>query len=519
MESSPKPSHSNKQRKTITASPTTTIYRLPQRTIAVTHPNLYSALKKWQNVNMPQSQVQQSPKASIQSKTSNSDQYTLHIIDSPSSTMAQKRNELWGSSLLQLPTTIGMTDLNPPSKELQDQRLKAVNDRAEAVRLVREDEKQHGAQREKIKRLTAELETEQQALTFMETKTGSALAKAASTTIIDGLDQEIAKQKLRPSIMKIKLWRHRQHGKTFVNGMNALFNFRKWNTNDDQDTKVAAGSQDNTRNLGTQTAAILYVYWDISNWFSEDELCTLLGYAFRNHNVKQAVHRMVERDMLISQNDSAGTEKYYLSKVSLEFVGRSPEDIPDIEKTNPTYTVSIEIRKKEGLTLINSRKQLETSPLATSTTPQTGAAAVAEAETKANRTLDFNPKKTPSLASAVTDAEAAAAAALSPPSKRKPERALKSSFKKRTETMTAYASTASTAASDTLNDPFTATPSDSLESDEEPPAKTIDLSQSSSSDYSDSEDTDSEDTPEETFQRIIPAGRKGGTNFDNVRDI
>ncbi len=76
-----------------------------------------------------------------------------------------------------------------------------------------------------------------------------------------------------------------------------------------------------------------------------------------------------------------------------------------------------------------------------------------------------------------------------------------------------------TTAGETLNDPLTATPSDSLEADEEPPAKTLDLSQSSSSDYSDSEDTDSEDTPEETFQRIIPAGRKGGTNFDNVRDI
>jgi hypothetical protein len=188
------------------------------------------------------------------------------------------------------------------------------------------------------------------------------LTKATSTTIIDELDQEIAKQKLRPSITKIKLWQHRQHGKTFVNGMNALFNFRKWNTNDDQETKVAAGSQDNSRNLGTQTAAILYVYYDISNWFSEDELCTLLGYAFRNHNVRQAVLRMVERDMLICKQDTTGTEKYYLSKLPLEIAGRSPEDNPDIEKTNPTYAESIEIRKKEGLTLINSRKQQKASP-------------------------------------------------------------------------------------------------------------------------------------------------------------
>jgi hypothetical protein len=330
---------------------------------------------------------------------------------------------------------------------------------------------------------------------------------------------EIAKQKLRPSIMKIKPWRHRQHGKTFVNGMNALFNFRKWNTNDDLDTKVAAGSQDNTRNLGKQTAAILYVYYNILNWFSEDELCTLLGYAFRNHNVKQAVHRMVKRDMLISQNDSAGIEEYYLSKVSLEFSGRSPEDNPDIEKTNPTYAETSEIRKKEGLTLINSRKQLKPSlSQAAATTPQTGAASVAEAETKANRTLDFNPKKSPILASAVTDAEATAAAALSPPSKRKPERALKSNFKKRAKTTASTATTSSTAASDTLNDKFPATPSNSLESDEEPPTKTIDLSQSSPSDSSDSEDTDSEDTTEE-FEQIIPEARKKGTDFNNARAV
>jgi hypothetical protein len=199
MESYPKPSHSNKQGKTITASPISPIHRLPQRTIAVTHPNLYSALKKWQKVNMPQSHSQQSTKASIQSKTSNSVPSTLHIIETPTSTMTQKRNELWGSSLLQLPTTIGMTDLNPPSQELRDQRSKAVNDRAEAVRLVRVEEKNNDTQREKIKRLTAELEEEQKALTLMEAETGSALAKATSTTIIDELDQEIAKQVSRKS--------------------------------------------------------------------------------------------------------------------------------------------------------------------------------------------------------------------------------------------------------------------------------------------------------------------------------
>jgi hypothetical protein len=492
MESYPKPSHSNKQGKTITASPISPIHRLPQRTIAVTHPNLYSALKKWQKVNMPQSHSQQSTKASIQSKTSNSVPSTLHIIETPTSTMTQKRNELWGSSLLQLPTTIGKTDLNPPSQELQDQRSKAVNDRAEAVELIREEEKNNDIQREKIKRLTVELEEEQKALTFMEAETGSALAKATSTTIIDELDQEIAKQKRQPSITKIKLWQHRKHGKTFVTGMNELFNFQDWNTNDDQETKVVAGSQDSYRNLGQQTAAILYVYYDISNWFSEDELCTLLGYAIRNHNVKQAIFRMVERNMLICKRDTTGTEKYYLSKLPLEISGRSPEDNPDIERTNPTYANSIEIRKKAGLTLINSRKHLKASPSQAATiTPLTLAEGVAEAQkADAKRELNFT----------------------NPPQQHS---------NKRSKTTASITRTAPTG--------FIANTSDSLESVEEPPTKPIDLSQSSSSDSSDSEDSDSDDTPtknnntgfmeEDVFDQVIPAARNKGTDFNNVRDV
>ena len=494
MESSPKPSHSNKQGKTITANPTSQIYRLPQRTIAVTHPNLYSALKKWQKVNMPQSHSQQSPKASIQSKTSNSVPSTLHIIETPTSTMTQKRNELWGSSLLQLPTTIGMRDLNPPSQELQAQRSKAVNDRADAARLAVAKGKAKDRQEEEIKRLTDNLNAEKETLTRLEAEEESALAEATSTATIDEVDREIAKQQLLPSITKIKLWQHRKNGKTFVTGMNALFNFQTWNSNDDQDTKVAAGSQDNSRNLGKQTAAILYVYYDIPNWFSEDELCTLLGYAFRNHNVRQAVSRMVEREILICKKDTTDTEKYYLSELSLEMVGRRPEDNPDIEKTNPIYAATIEIRKKDGQKLINSRKQLKTPPSQAATiTPRTLADGVADAQkADAKRELDFN----------------------NPPQQHS---------NKRTKTTAASTRTAPTR--------FTANPSDSHESDEEPPAKPIDLSQSSSSDPSDSEesDSDSDDTPnknnntrfmdEDVFDPIIPAAREKGTDFNNAQNV
>jgi hypothetical protein len=472
MESYPKPSYSNKQGKTTTTSPIPPKYRLPQRTIAVTHPNLYSALKKWQKVNMPQSQSQQSTQASIQSKTSNSVPSTLYIIDTPTSTMTPKRNQLWGSTLLQLPTTIGMSDLDPPSQELLDQRSKAVHDQAAAARLAVAKGKAKDRQEEEIKRLTENLNAEKETLTRLEAEVESALAKARSTKTIDKLDRVIAKQKLRPSIKKLKLWRHRQHGKTFVNGMNAFFNFRKWNTSDNQETKTAAGSQENSsRNLGKQTAAILYVFYDIPNWFSENELCTLLGYAFRNHNVRQAVYRMVERDMLICKQDTTDTEKYYLSELALEMAGRSPEDNPDIERTNPTYAESIEIRKKAGLTLINSRKQLKTPPA--------------------------NPANiTPlTLADGVEDA--------------KRKLAYKQNSKKRSKTT---AATANSSDSHDSDESSSSDSSDSEDSDEETP------------------DSDSDDTPKENndknndagfmdedeFDQILPAAKNKGTDFNNV---
>jgi hypothetical protein len=214
-----------------------------------------------------------------------------------------------------------------------------------------------------------------------------------------------------------------------------------------------------------------------------------LGYAFRNHNVRQAVHRMVERNMLICKRDTTGTEKYYLSKLPLEIAGRSPEDNPDIERTNPTYAESIEIRKKAGLTLINSRKQQKTPPAQPANiTPLTLADGVVNAQKEdAKRKLDF-----------------------------------KRHSKKRPKTTAATASKAQTE--------VTANSSDSPKSDE-------DLSQSSSSDSSDSEDTDpgetpdsdSDDTPkknndtgfmhEDAFDQILPAAKNKGTDFNNVRFV
>jgi hypothetical protein len=124
---------------------------------------------------------------------------TLHIIETTSSTMAQKRNELWGSSLLQLPTTIGMTDLNPPSQELQDQRTKAVYDRAAAARLAVAKGKAKDRQEEEIKRLTENLNAEKETLTRLEAEVESALAEATSTATIDRLEQEISDQQNQPS--------------------------------------------------------------------------------------------------------------------------------------------------------------------------------------------------------------------------------------------------------------------------------------------------------------------------------
>jgi hypothetical protein len=121
----------------------------------------------------------------------------------------------------------------------------------------------------------------------METEVTSASAKTSPANV-DRLEQEIAKENLLKNDQQIKLERHRSTGKHFISGMNTKYNFRKWSTNDSQESKSINNSQESKsttgiqeniqeiRNLGTQTAAILYAYFDLPNWFSKDELYTLL---------------------------------------------------------------------------------------------------------------------------------------------------------------------------------------------------------------------------------------------------
>jgi hypothetical protein len=193
---------------------------------------------------------------------------------------------------------------------------------------------------------------------------------------------------------------------------------------------------------------------------------------------------MADKNMLVSQKDSAGTEKYYLSEWSSEFSGRSPEDNPDIETPNPTHTDSITFRMQAGRTLINSRKRQKTPPQATVTTSETLAAAVAAAEAKqaaAKRKLDFpEPTQTNSNKKSKKGHP-------TQPQHQRPHQSPPQAHSKPTQATTSN------------------------------PIKSLQRIQLSTSLSSDSEDTDSEDT--EKFQRIIPAGRKEGINFDEVRDI
>ena len=183
---------------------------------------------------------------------------------------------------------------------------------------------------------------------------------------------------------------------------------------------------------------------------------------------------LVDRDMLTSNFDSAGTEKFYLSEWPLKFVPRSPEDNPDIETTNPTYTRFITLRMQAGRTLMNSRKKPKTPPQATATTSV--AAAVADAEAKAKRKLELDPQE---------------------PEKKSKRKA--------------------------------ANANDNLNSNTEPTTKqTIEIPDSSSSDYED-EDSDSDDTPkqnnnkgfmdEEVLDQVIPAAANKGTDFSDIRDM
>jgi topoisomerase IA-like protein len=117
-----------------------------------------------------------------------------------------------------------------------------------------------------------------------------------------------------------------------------------------------------TRLVGPQTEAILYVFFDIPCFFSRAELENFLGVKALNHNVGSALLKMVEAKMIIKTKDKINTEQFYLGHFGMEALQRST--IPDINNRPNNFMESITLRTENGLQLINERAAKKRDSLA-----------------------------------------------------------------------------------------------------------------------------------------------------------
>ena len=87
------------------------------------------------------------------------------------------------------------------------------------------------------------------------------------------------------------------------------------------------------RQLRSQVEGILCIFVDLPIFFSREEFETLLGYKANNNNVKKALHRMLESNMIISKDDPFQTQKYFPGTVAMAILGIN--NIPNIEVARP----------------------------------------------------------------------------------------------------------------------------------------------------------------------------------------
>jgi hypothetical protein len=110
-------------------------------------------------------------------------------------------------------------------------------------------------------------------------------------------------------------------------------------------------STNDTRLVGSQTEAILYVFFDIPRFFSKVELELFLGIVSPNHNVGGALLKMIEAKMIIKTKNRIDTEQFYLGHFGMEALQRST--IPDIDNRPNNFLESITLRIDNGNQLIN----------------------------------------------------------------------------------------------------------------------------------------------------------------------
>jgi hypothetical protein len=126
------------------------------------------------------------------------------------------------------------------------------------------------------------------------------------------------------------------NGTTFTNTMKEWFDYQTW---------VHPATND-TRLVGSQTEAILYVFFDILCFFSKVELELFLGVVSPNHNVGGALLKMVQAEMIIKTKNRIGTEQFYLGYFGMEALQQST--IPDIDNRPNNFLESITLRIDNG---------------------------------------------------------------------------------------------------------------------------------------------------------------------------
>jgi hypothetical protein len=137
---------------------------------------------------------------------------------------------------------------------------------------------------------------------------------------------------------------HRQNGTTLTNTMKAWFNYQDW----------VHPNTIETRLVGSQTEALLYIFLDIQSFFSRVKLELFLGVKALNHNVGGALRKMVQAQMIAMATNRNGTEQFYLGHFGMEALKQST--IPDISNRPNEYLESITLLNDNGYQMMDDRR-------------------------------------------------------------------------------------------------------------------------------------------------------------------
>jgi hypothetical protein len=122
------------------------------------------------------------------------------------------------------------------------------------------------------------------------------------------------------------------------------------------------------RKLRPQVEGILCIFLDLPFFFSLQEFEVLLGYRSNNNDIKKALKRMLEENMIILKEDQLETTKYYLGPVAMGILGHTI--IPDITGAPPAeHALSIQAcldnQTKHGNIRLKKRKAASLQQAAT----------------------------------------------------------------------------------------------------------------------------------------------------------